>query len=102
MAINGVVAKKKPRRVCLGCDFGGERGIRTPGSVTFSGFQDRRNRPLCHLSGCGFVRFWSNAGANIEAILASANSGVALFAGVRKKEILKKITFFFIFTLFNV
>ena len=31
--------------------FGGERGIRTPGSLTFNGFQDRRNRPLCHLSG---------------------------------------------------
>ena len=29
----------------------GERGIRTPGSFTFNGFQDRRNRPLCHLSG---------------------------------------------------
>ena len=28
----------------------GERGIRTPGPVTVSGFQDRRNRPLCHLS----------------------------------------------------
>ena len=28
----------------------GERGIRTPGSVTFNGFQDRRNRPLCQLS----------------------------------------------------
>ena len=30
--------------------FCGERGIRTPGGVTLSGFQDRRNRPLCHLS----------------------------------------------------
>ncbi len=29
----------------------GERGIRTPGSVTFNSFQDCRNRPLCHLSG---------------------------------------------------
>ena len=28
----------------------GERGIRTPGPVTVNGFQDRRNRPLCHLS----------------------------------------------------
>ncbi|WP_302316399.1 hypothetical protein, partial [uncultured Muribaculum sp.] len=26
------------------------RGIRTPGGVTLNGFQDRRNRPLCHLS----------------------------------------------------
>ena len=29
---------------------GGEGGIRTPGTLRFSGFQDRRNRPLCHLS----------------------------------------------------
>ena len=31
--------------------FCGERGIRTPGPVTVNGFQDRRIRPLCHLSG---------------------------------------------------
>ena len=31
--------------------FGGERGIRTPGNFRFNGFQDRRIRPLCHLSG---------------------------------------------------
>ena len=30
----------------------GERGIRTPGPLTVNGFQDRRIRPLCHLSGC--------------------------------------------------
>ncbi len=30
-----------------------ERGIRTPGPVTVSGFQDHRNRPLCHLSFLG-------------------------------------------------
>jgi hypothetical protein len=30
---------------------GGELGIRTPGGVTLNGFQDRRNRPLCQLSG---------------------------------------------------
>ena len=29
----------------------GERGIRTPGGLHLNGFQDRRNRPLCHLSG---------------------------------------------------
>ena len=29
----------------------GERGIRTPGASQPNGFQDRRNRPLCHLSG---------------------------------------------------
>ena len=31
---------------------GGERGIRTPGTFRLNGFQDRRNRPLCHLSEC--------------------------------------------------
>ena len=30
--------------------FCGERGIRTPGASQLNGFQDRRNRPLCHLS----------------------------------------------------
>lgn len=34
----------------------GERGIRTPGPVTVNGFQDRRIRPLCHLSGAK-IRF---------------------------------------------
>lgn len=29
---------------------GGEKGIRTPGALLPFGFQDRRNRPLCHLS----------------------------------------------------
>ena len=28
----------------------GERGIRTPGALRLNGFQDRRDRPLCHLS----------------------------------------------------
>ncbi len=30
--------------------FGGERGIRTPGTFRHNGFQDRRDQPLCHLS----------------------------------------------------
>ena len=38
--------------------FGGEGGIRTPGTSQFNGFQDRRNRPLCHLSVClGMQRY---------------------------------------------
>ena len=32
--------------------IGGETGIRTPGASQHNGFQDRRNRPLCHLSFC--------------------------------------------------
>ena len=35
---------------CASTLFCGERGIRTPGGVTLNGFQDRRIRPLCHLS----------------------------------------------------
>ena len=30
--------------------FSGERGIRTPGTSRYNGFQDHRIRPLCHLS----------------------------------------------------
>ena len=39
--------------------FSGETGIRTPGTSQYNGFQDRRNRPLCHLS---------NADANIRTL----------------------------------
>ena len=31
-------------------DYGGGGGIRTHGTLRLSGFQDRRNRPLCHPS----------------------------------------------------
>ncbi len=45
----------KKRRDAMHCvsTGGGERGIRTPGGVTLNGFQDRRIRPLCHLSFAG-------------------------------------------------
>ncbi len=33
----------------------GERGIRTPGTSRYNGFQDRRIRPLCHLSAAKVV-----------------------------------------------
>ena len=54
---------KTPSFYILGCKTGclfcnllifsvycGETGIRTPGASQHNGFQDRRNRPLCHLS----------------------------------------------------
>src|SRR5688572_27974650 len=41
----------KPTYAKASVGEGGERGIRTPGPVTVNGFQDRRIRPLCHLSG---------------------------------------------------
>ncbi|NBW33134.1 MAG: hypothetical protein EBR22_04170 [Cytophagia bacterium] len=53
----------------LGC---GERGIRTPGPVTVNGFQDRRNRPLCHrmYTQKGFerlsIRFWMECGKEYD------------------------------------
>ena len=36
--------------------FSGERGIRTPGTSQYNGFQDRRDRPLCHLSKTSFQK----------------------------------------------
>jgi hypothetical protein len=50
------ITNKKPRKIknLQGEQYFqtkcGERGIRTPGPVTVNGFQDRRIRPLCHLS----------------------------------------------------
>ncbi len=52
---------KIPQIVTLTRDFlrfailsSGETGIRTPGASQHNGFQDRRNRPLCHLSKTSF------------------------------------------------
>ena len=52
---------KNPRKVLIYRDFlcfailsSGETGIRTPGASQHNGFQDRRNRPLCHLSKTSF------------------------------------------------
>ena len=45
-------ANKKPDQKLIGFElFGGGRGIRTPGTLRYNGFQDRRIRPLCHSSG---------------------------------------------------
>jgi hypothetical protein len=41
---------KKPEVFLLRVFLCREGGIRTPGPLTVNGFQDRRNRPLCHLS----------------------------------------------------
>ena len=56
---------KKGSSIELPC---GERGIRTPGGVTLNGFQDRRNRPLCHLSNRGCV---SITGAKVNTFFIS-------------------------------
>ena len=36
----------------------GERGIRTPGTLLYNGFQDRRDRPLCHFSAAKIQLFF--------------------------------------------
>ena len=36
----------------------GERGIRTPGTLLYNGFQDRRDRPLCHFSAAKIQLFY--------------------------------------------
>jgi hypothetical protein len=46
-------AKKSPANLSIYRTLCGERGIRTPGTSQYAGFQDRCIRPLCHLSmGC--------------------------------------------------
>ena len=76
---------KKPRKTLilrdlsyfesfLSLEFCGETGIRTPGASQHNGFQDRRNRPLCHLSKTSFSRSTSLlSGAKVQIIFNSAN-----------------------------
>ena len=42
--------KKSPVNLAIYRTMCGERGIRTPGTSRYDGFQDRCNRPLYHLS----------------------------------------------------
>ena len=65
---------------CLFCNllifsiYCGEGGIRTPGPVTVNGFQDRRNRPLCHLSKTPLSEVLSvESSAKVRIIFKSAN-----------------------------
>ena len=52
----------------------GETGIRTPGTSQYNGFQDRRNRPLCHLSKTLLSEVRSvESGAKVRIIFKSAN-----------------------------
>ena len=52
----------------------GETGIRTPGASQHNGFQDRRNRPLCHLSKTLFESaLFLKGDAKVRIILESAN-----------------------------
>ena len=47
----------------------GERGIRTPGTLQYNGFQDRRIRPLCHFSGGKSSKILIPAKGNLKKIL---------------------------------
>ena len=50
------IKRKSPVNQRLTGLYCGERGIRTPGTSQYAGFQDRCIRPLCHLSkGCWLV-----------------------------------------------
>ena len=54
----GLVLVLKPGLPAIGlAKAGGEGGIRTPGALRLSGFQDRRDRPLCHLSAADQLAF---------------------------------------------
>lgn len=58
MKEKGLLIYEKKEGLLDEVPLSGERGIRTPGPVTVNGFQDRRIRPLCHLSGCK-ITVWS-------------------------------------------
>ena len=45
----GGIKIRQTNQDCLLCINGGG-GIRTPGTFQYNGFQDRRNKPLCHSS----------------------------------------------------
>jgi len=61
--------KKSPFQGLFLYCFGGERGIRTPGPVTVNGFQDRRIRPLCHLSSSSLAAWPQKECKNRKIIL---------------------------------
>ena len=65
----------------------GERGIRTPGASQLNGFQDRRNRPLCHLS---FVGMRLSHERRLSASLGDRDSSSILEATSFSDDVLSK------------
>ena len=60
-------ANKKPDQKLIGFELlGGGRGIRTPGTLRYNGFQDRRIRPLCHSSGREISKKMESEGEKAE------------------------------------
>ena len=65
----------------------GERGIRTPGPVKINGFQDRRIRPLCHLSKVEFYfayLVFVKWNAKVRIIFEKTSAGGAFLESFRK------------------
>ena len=63
----------------------GERGIRTPGTSQYAGFQDRCIRPLCHLSIKCYGRHTAVLGKAIVITFSFfAGAKVRLFVGFPK------------------
>ncbi len=54
------VAEKSLNPIDPAHNQNGWGGIRTPGTFRYSGFQDRRNRPLCHPSRIGKHRVFES------------------------------------------
>ena len=71
LAPNLAPKKINPCKLVTYRDFCGERGIRTPGPITVNGFQDRRIRPLCHLSIKNTIIVFN--GANIQIFYLTPN-----------------------------
>ncbi len=67
-----------------GGSFCGERGIRTPGTSQFNGFQDRRDRPLCHLSECR---------AKVDDFFKPQKGFLQFFTEVLKKKGFQRLVF---------
>ena len=64
----------KSRKCLIYTLYCGETGIRTPGTSRYNGFQDRRNRPLCHLSKTLLrVALFFKGGAKVGIIFYFAN-----------------------------
>ena len=56
MIVTFILSQQNNNFLCFAILSSGETGIRTPGTSQYNGFQDRRNRPLCHLSKTSFSR----------------------------------------------
>ena len=68
--------------------FCGERGIRTPGTVKYAGFQDRCIRPLCHLSErYSLAALCVKSGAKVRLFVESSKFPHCFFVIWHKKAV---------------